>query len=181
MNNQRVEVNNNDSVDDDFKREELEKMKKELVKKSKEIINQFINQYFKDINEYIKFLLLVDEYNKNKKWNDKIMNIIIKNFNNDKIYSEKYTIIQLLNKKSRYNEAIKLLNSLIEEIIINIVKDIKDNFSRKEYNEKEGFTCLEHIIIKSSYGQLNENTSSEIVNQILSNNIFDKNYNFNIK
>lgn len=181
INNQRSEYKNDSFVDDSLKREELENLKKELILNLNKTINQFIDQNIKSIGEELKFLLLVDRYNKNRIWNDKIMNIIRKNFNDNKIYLEKYKIIQCLNKKSKNEEGIKLLNSLIKEIIINIVKEIKNSFSRKEYNEKEGLTCLEHIIIKSAYGKMNENTSSEIVNQILSNNIIGKNYIFNIK
>lgn len=179
INNQRVEIKNNSIADDGLKREELENMKKELIHISNKIINQTTDQNIKNISEEIKFLLLIDKYNNNRIWNDKIMNIIRKNFNNSKIYVEKYKIIQCLNKKSKYNEGKKILNTFIEEIIINIVNEIKNNFSRKEYSEKEGLTCLEHIIIRTTFGKMDKNTSSEIVNQILSNNIIDKNYLFN--
>lgn len=180
--NQRVEDKNNSIVDDSLKREEIENIKKLLIQNSNTIINQFIDENIKK-NEEIKFLILVDKYNKNRIWNDKIIAIISQNFNleNNKIYKEKYQIIKCLNKKSKYEEGKNILNSLIKEIINNIFSEIKNNFSRKEYNDKEGLTCLEHIIIKSNYGKMSENTSSEIVRQILSNNILNKDYIFNIK
>jgi len=180
--NQRFEDKKNSIADDSLKREDIEKNKKLLIQNSNSKINQLIDENIKKNGE-IKFLILVDKYNKNRIWNDKIMSIISQNFNldNNKIYKEKYKIIECLNKKSKYEEGKKLLNSFIEEIVNNIFGEIKNNFSRKEYNEKEGLTCLEHIIIKSNFGKMNENISSEIVSQILSNNILNKDYIFNKK
>ena len=85
----------------------------------------------------------------------------------------------MFNKKSKQQNGVKKLNCLIEESIKTMISEIKLQFSNKYYNEKEGINCFEHLLRKITLGELNEDSASNIINQVLSQNIIDKEGKFN--
>ena len=177
--NRNFEVINENNQDDDLNKEEVAQLKKKIIEDSKMIIISSFNEKIKTILEEIKFLLFIDEFNKENLWHDKIINILINSFNNYTMLNKKNEIIKMFNKKSEYENGKQKLKKLIEDSISDMIEKIKLQLLKKDYNEKEGITCFEHLIKKICFGELDDNSCSIIVSQILSQNIIKNDGNFN--
>ena len=162
--------------------EELKEFEKNTLDDLKNYIKDAFNQNKKEISEQIKFLLFIDYYYSQQNWKDIIINIINDNFEQNKKFKEKASLIKLCNNnnKESHQLAVESLKQIIKESIEQIIKTIKEKFESKEYNMKE-IKKLEDIFIKDCSKDMNDKTASEIVTQILTQKIIDKQGYFNNK
>ena len=164
--------------DDKLTSDELKKFQKKLNKEIENNINKALNKNMSNILEEIKFLLFVDLLLEQNKWKEIIRNIIIDYFNNDERFEQKSELIKMCARKSGHSKAIEKLKSVIEESVKNIINKIKEKFDSDEYNENE-IKRLEHIIIRQSFGNINQDSASKITEQIFAQNIINKDGKFN--
>ena len=162
--------------------EELKEFEKNTLDDLKKYIKDVFNQNKKEISEQIKFLLFIDYYYSQQNWKDIIINIINDNFEQNEKFKEKASLIKLCNNnnKESHQLAVESLKQIIKESIEQIIKTIKEKFESKEYNMKE-IKKLEDIFIKDCSKDMNDKTASEIVTQILTQKIIDKQGYFNNK
>ena len=153
-------------------------LKEKTLKIIKTKIKDIFNKKIKELYEEIKFLVFVDYFFKEKNWYDTIINILLNSFDTREMLLKKGEIIKLFNKETEYDKAIEMLTEEIEKAVENITKGIKSEFDKKGY-EKNKVKRLEHIIIRKRLEDIDYNTSVEIVNQILSQDILNDKGKFN--
>ena len=174
-----VKEENFENEKDKMTKEELDTFEKATLEEIKNYIKEAFEENKAKIIEETKFLLLIDLFYKQTNWKRYIKNIISNYFSGNEKLEEKTILIKMCNKKSEHKRALDNLKEIIKESIINIVNKIKEKFESNEYN-KEEIKRLEHIIINNCNGDVNEKSANDIVNQILSQNIIDKDGMFNI-
>ena len=159
---------------------EFIELKDRTLKEMKGKIDELFNLKIEEIKEELKFLVFIDYYFNEKNWFNIIKNITVNNFNTYDKLLQKEKIIKLFNKEFQSEEAKKLLYVEIENILNNIIKEIKSEFNDEKYDNNK-VKRLEHIFIRKKLGDLNYDIAKDIVNQILSQNIINNDGKFNIK
>ena len=176
--------NKNQNVDkknpENLSKIEFIELKERTLKEMKGKIDEFFNLKIEEIKEELKFLVFIDYYFNEKNWFNIIKNITVNNFNTYDKLLQKEKIIKLFNKEFQSEEAKKLLYVEIENILNNIIKEIKSEFNDEKYDNNK-VKRLEHIFIRKKLGDINYDIAKDIVNQIFSQNIINNDGKFNIK
>ena len=171
-NNENGDKNDKKKSPENISKDRFIELKEKTLKMMKTKIKDIFNKKIKEIYEEIKFLVFVDYFFKEKKWYDIIINIILNSFDTHEMLLKKGEIIRSFNKESEYDKAIAMLTEETEKAIENIKKGIKSEFDKKGY-EINKVKRLEHIIIRKRLEDIDYETSVEIVNQILSQDILN--------
>ena len=119
--------------------------------------------------DIIKFLLFIDNYMSEAIWQEKIKDIIYKSFKN--IYEVKFLErIDIFGKNLTDDNIIQHLNNYNEifEMFFNqIINEFRQLSQKKEYNEKTGLNCLEHLIMNLNSEKITEDIAKITVNYML--------------
>ena len=157
---------------DNISKVDFIEIKEKTLKEMKKRIIEMFNKKIKEIMEEIKFLVFIDYFFKEETWKDTILMITSNSFNTYEMLLRKGEIIKMFNKESEHIKAIEELTKETEKALNKIIHEIKAEFDKKGY-ELNKVKRLEHIIIRKRLGDIDYETSLEIVKQILSQNILN--------
>ena len=174
---------NNDKKDEDKTPDNISKMSfiemsQKTLKNMKQKIIEIFKENINSIKEELKFLVFVDCLFKERNWKNLISNIVLNSFDTRDMLLKKGEIIRMFNKESEYKNAIEMLSQEVDKAIKIITSKIKNEFYKEGY-ELNKVKRFEHIIRRKRLEDLDDKSSTNIVNQILSQNILDKNGIFN--
>ena len=135
-----------------------------------EIIDS-IEQKFNEIKKLniIKFLLFVDSYLSEEIWLQKIKEIIINKFKNfyEKNFIENLDIFKIKITNNNLEDHLNNYNELFDNFLKQCIIDINNLGNKKEYNEKTGLNCLEHLIMNLNPEVITEDIANQTVNFML--------------
>ena len=155
-----------------------------IIKNSKK--NQLLNMILENVEnkfegikklDIVKFLIFIDNYLSVSIWNKKIKEIFRDNFRN--IYESKFNEKKDIFETEINNENMKIqcdnYNSIFEEYYETCYNDIKKLKNKKEYDEKTGLNCLEHLIKNLNPEQIDENIANKTVKIMLKYQLINEN------
>ena len=152
-------------IDDDFKM--INSMKNFILSE----IFKYVGNKFNEIKKLniIKFLLFIDNYMSEEIWLEKIKDIIIITFKNiyENNFNQRYGIFKNKITNNNYNEHLKNYNEIFDMFLNKCITEITKLSNKKEYNEKTGLNCLEHLIMNLNSEEITENIANHTVSYMI--------------
>ena len=150
-------------------------IKMELLKKILENVeNKF--EIIKNL-DIIKFLIFIDYYLSNSVWYKRIKEILIDNLKivYESKFNEKKDIFNTVIKDDNMNFLLNNYNEIFDEYINSCLADINKLKNKKDYDEKSGLNCLEHLIINLNNEKITEDIANKTVKQLLKYKLINEN------
>ena len=134
-------------------------------------IFKYVEKKFNEIKKLniIKFLLFVDNFMSEEIWMEKIKNIIINSFKNiyENNFNQRYGIFKNKITNNNFKEHLKNYNEIFDKFLNKITIEISKLSNQKEYDEKTGLNCLEHLIMNLNSAEITEEVASQTVNYMI--------------
>ena len=102
-------------------------------------------------------------------WMEKIKNIIIITFINiyENNFNQRYGILKNKITNNNFKEHLKNYNEIFDIFLNKIIIEISKLSNQKEYDEKTGLNCLEHLIMNLNSAEITEEVASQTVNYMI--------------
>ena len=136
----------------------------------KHIENRFIEIKKKNT---IKFLLFIDNYLSEEIWFEKLKDIIISTFKStyENNFNQRYSIFKTKITNNNIEKHLQNYNEIFDMFLIKCILEINKLRLKKEYNEKTGLNCLEHLIMNLNPETITEDIANYTVNKMIYYNL----------